>query len=246
MLFTITNGGLQNGRPTQIGSNDISIGNRETYVYSIADFTTNTSPQYLDPEGDSLAYIEINVLPPNGELQLNGLPVSQGDQITAGQITSGNFKFVSPDTDDNQSNSWEFDCADSGSNSLSGLGTGIMTMISDKKVNQPPSQVGDRVMGTVNYDTSITFSSSDFTTNTTPPYADPEGDPPAAIKIIDLPSEGTLNYNGSPATVGSVVTISEIESGYLVWVPDVSAPEGGYTTSFNFSVSDTGSNQFTE
>jgi len=246
MLFTITNGGLQNGRPTSIGPNTISISNREEYAYSLADFTTGTNPQYSDPEGDALSYIEILSLPSQGELKLNGVAVSVGDQVTAGNLTTSNFTFTAPDTDSAGTYVWQFDCADIGSNSISGLTTGNMSMVASSVVNLPPDSVGDRVIPPIDFGDPYTFTSADFTSLTTPAYNDPEGDLPAAIKILDLPNRGVLNYNGSPITVGQVVTVSEIDSGYLVWVPNIIAVNTGYSTAFNFSVSDAGSGQFTE
>ena len=82
MLYTITNSGLQNGRPTQIGANTISLAYGATHVFTLANFTTETTPAYSDPEDDALSLIKILTLPSVGTLKLNGIDVIVGQQIT--------------------------------------------------------------------------------------------------------------------------------------------------------------------
>ena len=55
MIITITNNNAENARPSSIGSNSISIGNRATYTFTISDFTSGTNPPYTDPEGDPMS-----------------------------------------------------------------------------------------------------------------------------------------------------------------------------------------------
>ncbi len=239
MLYTVTNSGLQNGRPTSIGANSISIDNRASHTFTVDNFTTETTPAYSDPENDPLSYIEILTLPSGtGQLLVNSNPVSVGSVIPAGQISTGNLTYVAADQDALYQSSFTFDCADTGSNSLSGLGTGIITMNVAQAINLPPDVVGNYVV-TLDHGLSYTFSSSDFTTGTTPAYNDPEGDAPSSIKILDLPANGNLKFNGSNVTANQIVTVSEIDAGYLIYEPDLNETDL-QSLSFNFSVTDTG------
>jgi len=245
MLYTVTNSGLQNGRPTQIGQNTIpNIDLGATHVFTIANFTTETTPQYSDPEGDAMAYIEILTLPSDGTLKLNGVAVTLNQQIFAGQITTGNFVYEAPATGTAQGYSvnFQFDAADVGSNSLSGLNTGFMFIGVDGVENLPPDVIGDKTISVPFGDTYV-YSMADFTTGTTPAYNDPEGDPPSKLKILDLPDRGTLVFNGTNVSVNQEINASEVNAGYLTWVPDL-IDNLAVNTTFNFAVSDTGSGQF--
>jgi hypothetical protein len=244
MLYTITNTGLQNGRPTAIGANTIAVASEATHVFTLANFTTETAPVYTDPEGDAISYIKILSYPQNGNLYLSGIQVNVNDLIFSGNITANNFTYVAEVANDIAYNDlFSFDAADIGSNSLSGLSTGKITMAVASAVNQPPSEVGDNSF-ILNHGDSIVFTVADFTTATTPAYADPEGDPAAKIKILTLPINGTLKFNGTNVIINQVITVAEISAGYLVYVPDLLV-ETLQNLSFNFSVADSGSGLFT-
>ena len=169
-----------------------------------------------------------------------------GDIVSAGDISTGNLAYIADASNTTgYTELFKFDCADSGSNSLSGLSSGNMTMIVAAKVNNPPDTVGDNTLPPVDYGDSVVFNSAMFTTQTTPAYNDPEGDAPKSIKILSLPAEGTLLYNGSAVSVGQEITVSELDSDYLVWTPSNGASTSGYQLTFDFSVSDVGSGQYT-
>lgn len=247
MLYTVTNVGIANGRPTQIGVNKVQVAHGATYVFTIDDFTTDTLPPYSDPEGDGMAYIKLlsGLIGP-GLLQLNGVDVTVGQIISAGDISTGNLTFTSEVTDPSEgySSSFDFDVADTGSNSLSGLSDGQMGIEVSAIVNLPPDVIGDITI-TVDHGDSYIFSSADFTSLTTPPYNDPEGDLPFEVKVIDLPGSGTLLYNGLPVSANQIISVSEIDAGYLAYHSDASNTSF-HSTSFNFSVADAGSGSFTQ
>lgn len=112
--------------------------------------------------------------------------------------------------------------------------------------NRPPGVVGDYTLDVEGSILYHTLSSNMFTTDTFPSYYDPEGDNPAAIKILTLPSEGLLVYgqNNNAVSVGQIFTIQEIDSGILKYQTNQTVIND-ITTSFNFAVSDEGSNLFT-
>jgi len=242
MLYTVTNTGLQNGRPTSIGRNFISIDSGTSYQYSLADFTTGTEPQYSDPEGDALAYIKILSLPATGGLYLNGVSVNINDVIDAGNVSTGNFVYQS--IAGPYVSAYSFDLADVGSNSLSGLGAGYMSMNVTSVKNLPPSQIGDLSI-LVSYGDTVTFTPESFTSYTTPVYLDPEGDAPSRLKILDLPASGLLVFNGTNVVANQIIDFTEIALEYLVYYPDASITTF-QSLEFNFAVSDAGSGSFSQ
>tara|TARA_R100000541_G_scaffold50758_1_gene58063 strand:+ start:8637 stop:9380 length:744 start_codon:yes stop_codon:yes gene_type:complete len=247
MLLTITNSGLSNGRPTSIGSNSFDLGSTGTHVFSVADFTTDTSPAYSDPEEDSLKYIKITqTLEGNGSLKLNGTEVSIGQLVYAGDISSGNLIYDTPSVEEDEAYSdvFKFDCADSGSSSLSGLDTGVITINIAAKANQPADSVGDGTVSTA-YATTIVFTRADFTTSTSPQYSDPEGDVADKLKILTLPSAGVLQFNNSNVSANQIITFDEIDAGYFQYVPSTLVFEL-QQESFNFAIADAGSGIFVE
>ena len=245
MLITITNNGLSNGRPTSIGANTISnIQHGSVHVFTLANFTTETSPQYSDPESDPLKYIKItSIISGNGSLKLNNVDVVLGQVIFSGDISSGNLKYESDGSVSSAYlSSFGFDVADTGSSSLSGLPDGVMTLSVLVEANGAPTSVGD---GSVTGDWSATifFTRADFTTNTLPAYADPENDSAESLKILSLPSTGTLRHNGNIVTANQVIPFSEIDSGYFIYLPNTTITSL-QQLDFDFSIADSGSGIF--
>lgn len=245
MIYTITNSGLQNARPTSIGANTINIASKATHTFTIANFTSETSPAYSDPENDALSFISILTLPASGELRVGGVAVNIGDEILSANISTNNFTFVSNQASDvAHSVSFSFDIADTGSNTLSGLSTGVMNINIAAAINLPPDVIGDNTF-ILNYGDTKTFTVADFTTGTTPAYNDPEGDNASMIKILTLPVNGTLKFNGSAVIANQEMTVAEVSAGYLVYEPDLLI-ETLQNLSFEFAVADAGSGQYSQ
>ena len=248
MIYTVTNSGLEgiNGRPTSIGENTITINWGEEYVHNVANFTTETTPVYSDPENDPLSYIKVLSRPDQGKLYLNGVEVQTGDTITSGDLSTGNLKYVplSSLPEDGYLTAWRFDAADTGSNSLTGTLDGVIIMEVLSGVNLPPDVVGDKSISLA-YGVTKVFSTADFTSGTIPAYNDPEGDAPYQLKILDLPSAGFLLFNNIVVVANQVIDFTEVDAGYLRYMPD-NAIVTSQSLNFNFSVSDTGSNQFAQ
>lgn len=118
---------------------------------------------------------------------------------------------------------------------------GTLTCNTAAYVNLPPSQVGDNTITTLNR-TDKVLTLAMFTTETTPVYADPEGDPVNALRVDTLPVLGTLLLNGNAVVVGDIIDVADINSGLFVYSP----PDQNEiaTASFEFSLRDAGSNQF--
>lgn len=242
MIISITAQAKANGRPTSIGSQEINLSWGSEHLFTVENFTTETSPQFVDPEGDILSYIKILELPESGSLEISGVSVEVGDIIQAGVLVAGDLSYT-PDSniENNNSVTLKFDAADTGSETLSGLDTGYIYFSIQAKPNYPPSNIDD---GTVNtsHSTTVIFTKDTFTQG----YVDPEGDEAYSIKVLTLPSSGTLQLDGVDVIVNQEILLSEIDAGYLTLIPNALEPDDAYSTSFSFSISDTGSGQFTE
>lgn len=120
---------------------------------------------------------------------------------------------------------------------------GIFAIEFGAYINKPPSAVGNYSSSAINR-AVLTLTPSMFTTLTVPVYADPEGDAAQAIRVDTLPTNGAvLTYNNNPVTVGQIVTIADIASNMLKLTgPNQDALA---SSTFNFSVRDVGSMQFT-
>lgn len=116
------------------------------------------------------------------------------------------------------------------------------TVTVNAQVNQPPTVVGDG-SDTTDYGTAIVFTRADFTTSTTPPYSDPEGDAALNLKVISLPATGELQLNAVPVILNDIISFADIDLGLFTYVP-----ENGTTTSymdpFDFEIADEGSGIF--
>ena len=118
----------------------------------------------------------------------------------------------------------------------------LFTVTTNEYINQPPSQVGAG-SATTNYGQVYTFTIADFTTETIPPYADPEGDTAAQLRILDLPTTGTLKLNNVNVTINQVIPFTSIGSGLFTYTPDNNVTSS-YGVSFNFEIADSGSGIF--
>lgn len=108
--------------------------------------------------------------------------------------------------------------------------------------NLPPT-IGDGTKNT-NYGEAITLVRADFTTNTTPAYSDPEGDAPLNLRIDSLPAAGLLKLDGIDVTVNQIISfIDDIDAGLLTYTPDL-ANTAAHSVTFDFSISDVGSNTY--
>jgi len=104
-------------QPATVGDRNQYVENRTTTVFTVADFTTNASPEYFDPENNPLDAIRIDVISSanDGVLYYIGAPVEVGQIITASEIAAGSFYHVGPDENTINSDSFELSVRDTGS-----------------------------------------------------------------------------------------------------------------------------------
>lgn len=242
--FLITTNSKVNSPPTMLGDKNIIILNRSTYTFTSLDFT-DTTPPYTDPDGDDPLLLKIKSIPSGGILYLNGIACTLDQEITFVDIENGLFTYEAANTNTQYLANFDFDIADVGSGLFSNLSPssllGTIKFTVRDYVNLPPTTIGDNSI-TLDYNETRIFTSADFTTGTSPAYSDPEGDPAERLKITSLPLEGSLRFNNVPVSVNQIILFSDITLGKLTYIAN--GNQAGYTSSFNFQISDSGSKQF--
>lgn len=109
-------------------------------------------------------------------------------------------------------------------------------------INLPPDQIGDNEI-TIDYGETRVFTVSDFTTNTTPAYQDPEGDAPLKLKVLSLPDNGLLKLDSVNVTINQEILFTDISSGLFTFVPDNTITTSD-TVDFDFDIADAGSGEY--
>lgn len=243
-IFNVTTVESINLPPIQVGDITIDLTFNETYVFTIADFTTLTIPVYSDPEGDSVQLVKILTLPVVGQLLLSSIPVIVNQEIALSDITGGNLTYVADvaQTAGYTDSVMTFNIADDGSGSYGAITPGVVTFIAEAQVNLPPSSVGDLTINLA-YGEFPIFTRANFTTETTPAYVDPEGDLALNLKILSLPATGNLKLSAVNCTVNQVVSFSSIDSGLFTYAPNV-AITTAQNLIFDFAIADSGSLQY--
>lgn len=112
--------------------------------------------------------------------------------------------------------------------------------LNDPAINLPIDTLGDNTLYALNRATTVlTFYM--FVGGLKAPYNDPEGDSIDAIRITNISgyNEGVYKVNGSPITVGLVITITDIQAGLFTHEgPDQNAVNSDV---FEFQARDSGS-----
>jgi len=240
-LFTITVNKSVNLPPNQIGNNTNSVINYENleYTFLLSNFTTDTIPVYSDPEGDDVYKLKITSLPGIGKLLYNDIDVEVNDEIIASNISLLVYE-IDQSVTTGYSFNFTFNLSDTGSeNYFTGSNASYKADVT-AIMNQAPSSVGNKTF-TISDNEIVVFTVENFTTETTPTYADPEGDPANKLKITSLPSTGIINLNSIPVNINQIILFNEIKDGELTYTPDDSAP---YNMTFNFKIADLGSGIF--
>ena len=185
--------------------------------------TSSATATASDPDGIITAISWVQISGPNTATILNGTTLTP----TFNGLIEGTYIFEITVTDD-------------GVPGLQATDT-MQVVVSPAVVNQPPSAVGDNTITASNRATTeLTLAM--FTTDTTPVYTDPEGDPVDALRVDSLPADGTLLYNSIAVVVNQIISAADITAGLF----EFTSPNQDTinTTSFSFSLRDTGSLTF--
>jgi hypothetical protein len=242
-IITFNIDAFVNSPPNAIGATTITVAHGATYVFTQANFTTQTSPPYSDPDGDPVGGLQVKSLPATGELQYNGVPVTDEQEISWIGINQGLFTYVADTlTDPAHTDPWSFDLKDTGSDTYSGLATGIITMDVQSYQNQPPT-TGNNTLSGLAHASETTITTANLTTGTTPAYNDPEGDSPLLLRVNTLPANGNLLLNGAPVVAGQIISFTDITAGLFTYKAALNVYNARNVT-FDFDIQDTGSGQW--
>jgi hypothetical protein len=228
-----------NQPPNSSGWLSISLAFNSTHIFTVANFTTETTPPYADPEGDAFKLIKITSIPSQGVLKINGVVASVNDEVTSAQLAANELTYESDGADnDGYSNSeMEFLVSDIGSNLFNTSPNSVLFSVSGS-VNLPPTSVGDGeqniIVGSI-----TTFTRVMLTSQLNPPYEDPESNPAENLLVVSVPNFGLLKLNGVIVVDGQIISFTDIDSGLLTYTNE-GIPENS-TEGFSFKISDTGS-----
>lgn len=118
-----------------------------------------------------------------------------------------------------------------GTSQYSGASDAVTLSTSITPVNDEPSGT-DKTITTLE-DTTYTFTTADFG------FTDADGNTLTAVKISTVPAAGSLTLNGAAVIAGQTISVADINSNLLVFIPTANADGTGYT-SFTFQIQDDG------
>lgn len=252
--ITIDISAQDNQPPSSSGWLSLSLTYNQSYTFTLANFTTETTPAYVDPEGDVLHSIKIVTLPSTGTLKRSGVNVTANDIITSADLSGGllTYDCDAGETEGYSDSDMTFLVSDVGSTTFT-TSPNIVYITAGYDIsseNQAPDVVGDGEQdGTVGY--TFTFTIASLTTELNPPYSDPEGNPAYKLKVVSVPVDGDILLDGNLVVDGQEIFFyiadsgaePNIESGDLVYKNN-EFPEGGID-GFEFQISDSVSKQYT-
>lgn len=230
--FTININQAVNQAPDNVGDLTINLASGVTHTFTQANFTTETTPVFSDPEGDNPENIKITNITgvSTGELKYNGTAVTVNQIIPYASIGLLVFEADSA-TQTLYSDTFDFQISDDGSSTFSSV-TGTMTLSVAAYVNQPPATSDT----TINDDEGdvYTFKRADFGAT------DPEGDTIESVRFPTLPGAGNIKLNNVNVTVNQEIALTDVDNNLLTYTQASNA--GNTQVSFTFEVKDSNGN----
>jgi photosystem II stability/assembly factor-like uncharacterized protein len=164
-----------------------------TVSFSTALFTT----QYSDEEKDPFTSLTVSTLPATGSLKLAGAAVTAGQVIPVADLGSLTY---TPALNETGAKTFTVRASDG---SVLSLPTTVTVILGGS--NDAPSLAA--VTKSINEDNTLTFALADFYTVTpaTSKFSDPEGAALSSLKILSLPTAGTLKNKGPGVDATNVV-----------------------------------------
>lgn len=221
--------------PPSGADRSVSMLEDTTYTFTRADFTFSDP---LDVPPSALAAVRIASLPAVGTLLHNGIAVAAGQLVSAASLSAGALRYTPPPHASGDAlASFTFQVQDSGGASSGGSDldpTPNTISFNVIAVNDPPAGA-DRTV-TLAEDTTYVIAPADFE------FSDPLDQPAngfAAVRIVALPSRGSLTNNGVAVVAGQVIAVADMAAGSLRFTPEANAA-GTPLTSLTFQVQDNG------
>ena len=160
------------------------------------------STQYSDLESNPFTSLTVTTLPASGSLKLAGAAVTVGQVILVADL--GGLTYA-PALNENGVKTFTVRASDGSALSVPTTVTVVLG-----GVNDAPSLAAVSKSG--NEDATLTFAMSDFYTGTasTSKFSDPDGSALSKIKIVSLPTVGTLKNSGAAVAVGLELAAGQI------------------------------------
>ncbi|WP_411273642.1 Ig-like domain-containing protein [Daejeonella sp.] len=162
-------------------------------IFVALDFTN----KFADPESSVLAKIQIVSLPTGGTLRLSGTNITAGQEIPLGSITGITYL---PDPGQAGVFSFKWNGSDGTQYALVSSTVTINIVIS----NRPPL-VNDITKSSTGV-TPVSFAISDFTSR----FSDPENNSLIKIKVLTLPANGILSFNGVSVIAAQEINLADL------------------------------------
>ena len=219
----VTNGStLTNNAPTA-ANGTVTTRPNTNYSFSAANFN------FMDQDADSLSSVKIVTLPTTGTLLLSGTAIPSGElpkTVPATDLSAGRLKYAPPTGQSGSAvGSFTFRVNDGRADS-----SDAFTLTINVAQNTPPTSANNTVM--TRQDTEYRFFISDFN------YGDADGDWTGwNVKIVTLPSAGTLQNNTTSISAGHELHWTDIGNQGLKYVPPA-GQSGAGLDSFSFKVND--------
>jgi hypothetical protein len=233
---TITFDVLHANQPPLGTDNTINLGTDVSRAFVRADFGFS-DPNDSTP--DAFKAVIVTSLPQVGTLELDGVPVQEGDAITVAQLDANSFVYLAPpNTTSTSQATWQFQVQDTGGTDNDGWDTSVdpntMTMEFDNS-----AWVNHASIGTANTVTTLENSPFDFLPSDFG-FTDPNDTPAnnfAAVIITDLPADGHLQLGANEVTQNQSISINDLPT--LAYYPPTNQ-SGAAFASFGFAVKDDG------
>lgn len=224
---------FSNNPPTVGDASKIYTPGVYQFVYS--DFTTD----FNDPDqGDVPKFVEIFTLPATGTIKYSGIAITEGYILNIKDIVNLTYELVSNPSSVMET-SFLFKISDSNAAPLYSTPAVFSFDLSSSTTNLPAT-IGDNTI-TVAPSVVTQLTLAMFTSDTTTPYYDPEGDLIDAIRIDRLHSTntGVFYLEGVPVSNGAIITREQFETNAFYHIGD--DVETVATDGFEFSARDEGS-----
>ena len=190
------------------------------YTFTTGDFN------FSDPDGDDLASVKITSLPTAGTLTLDSTAVMTNQPVPKADIAGSKLRFTpASNASGDAYASFTFTVNDGTGDSAANYNMSINVTAA----NDPPTAAHNTVATAE--DTPYTFTVGDFN------FSDPDGDDLANVRIVSLPTAGTLALDSATVTTNKTVPRADIAGGKLRFTPAANANGNAYAN-FAFKVND--------
>ena len=213
------------------GTADSSVATMTITVNPVNDAPVATGDTYTTPEDTPISMLAPGVLGNDTDVEGDSRSAILVSGPAHGALTlnaDGSFTYT-PALNFNGADAFTYKANDGQADS--NVATGNLTIT---PVNDAPQGANNAV--TTLEDTPYAFAAVDFG------FSDPNDNPAdslLAVKITTLPAAGNLTDNGVAVTAGQFVSVTDINTGKLVFTPAANANGTGYT-SFSFQAQDDG------